>query len=57
MYMWLQLTLKAVMISLKPWISVPHESVLYLRVTKLVRVKRTPSVPKVWIVFSHDKLA
>ena len=45
------------MMSLKPWASVPHESVRYLRVTKLVRVKRTPSVPKVCIVFSHDKFA
>merc|ERR1719264_1771044 len=50
-------SLKAVMISLKPCASVPHESVLYLRVRKLVRVKRTPSVPKVWMVFSHDKFA
>lgn len=40
---YLQGSLKAVIINLNPLTRVPHESVTYLSVTKLVRVNITPT--------------
>ena len=50
-------SLKAVITILNPFPAVPHESVLYFSVTKLVKVKRIPSSPIVAGVSEHDIFA